>query len=190
MKIGLFFGSFNPIHNGHLAIAKFLNKKNIFDQIWMVVSPNNPLKNSNELANENDRLNMVKLAIQSYPFLHVCDVEFSLPLPSYTIDTLYHLEKQNPNCEFSLILGEDNIENFHKWKNYEEILHKYMIYIYPRGNDYAKPRIEHPHIVYINAPLLPVSATEIRALLQQKKSVKQYLPKAVIKYINNINNDK
>jgi len=183
MKIGLYFGSFNPIHNGHLAIAQFLMQKSLFDQIWMVVSPNNPLKDKNGLAPEDDRLNMVKLAIQDFPYLHACDVEFSLPSPSYTINTLYCLEKQYPNYEFSLILGADNIENFHKWKDYEEILSRYMLYVYPRSNETFEKIIEHPHIVYLDAPLLPVSATEIRTLLQQKMPVAEYLPDLVIRYI-------
>jgi len=183
MKIGLYFGSFNPIHNGHLAIAQFLMQKSLFDQIWMVVSPNNPLKDKSDLAPENDRLNMVKLAIQDIPYLHACDIEFSLPSPSYTIETLNALEKQYPNDEFSLILGADNIENFHKWKNYEEILKRYMLYVYPRSGGVFEKTIEHPHIVYLKAQLLPVSATEIRALIQQKKAIAEYLPEAVVRYI-------
>ena len=183
MKIGLYFGSFNPIHNGHLAIAQFLMQKSLFDQIWMVVSPNNPLKDKSDLAPENDRLNIVKLAIQDIPYLHACDIEFSLPAPSYTIETLNELEKQYPNDEFSLILGADNIENFHKWKRYEEILKRYMLYVYPRSGGGFEKIIVHPHIVYLKAPLLPVSATEIRALLRQKKSVAEYLPAAVVQYI-------
>ena len=184
MKIGLFFGSFNPIHNGHLAIALYLEQKKLFDQIWMVVSPNNPLKEKEELANQNDRLNMVKLAIRDYPFLQACDVEFQLPSPSYTINTLNDLEKQYPNYEFSLILGADNMRNFHQWKNYEEILNKYVIYVYPRGHESLILNIEHQHIIYIEgAPLLPISATEIRSLLQQHKFIAQHLPIQVIQYI-------
>jgi len=183
MKIGLFFGSFNPIHNGHLAIARFLQQKKIFDQIWMVVSPNNPLKENSLLANENDRLNMVKLAIREIPCLHACDVEFSLQKPSYTIETLNCLEKQYPNHKFALILGADNLENFHQWKNYEEILHRYRIYVYPRNSKNMKLQIEHQNIIYINAPILPISATEVRSLLQQKKSVSNYLPTSVIQYL-------
>jgi len=183
MKIGLYFGSFNPIHNGHLAIAQFLMQQSLFEQIWMVVSPNNPLKNKNDLAPENDRLNMVKLAIQDIPYLHACDIEFSLPSPSYTIETLNELEKQYPNDEFSLILGADNIENFHKWKHYEEILKRYILYVYPRSGKTFEKNIEHPHIVYLEARLLPVSATEIRRVLRQKKAVAEYLPEAVVEYI-------
>ena len=186
MKIGLYFGSFNPVHNGHLAIAEFLKQKKLFDQIWLVVSPNNPLKDKNELLPENARLDMVKLAIQDFPYLHVCNVEFLLPKPSYTINTLHYLENQYPNYEFALILGADNMENFHKWKNYEEILNCYMIYVYPRDNETFKRKSKHPHVIYLDAPLLPVSATEIRALLQQGKQVKEYLPNAVIQYLNKI----
>ena len=183
MKIGLYFGSFNPIHNGHLAIAQFLKQKALFDQIWMVVSPNNPLKDKNDLAPENDRLNMVKLAIQDFPYLHACDVEFSLSSPSYTIETLNCLEKQYPSYEFSLILGADNIENFHKWKNYEEILKRYTLYVYPRSGGGFEKITEHPHIIYLDAPLLPVSATDIRGLLERGKPVVGYLPGLVVRYI-------
>jgi nicotinate-nucleotide adenylyltransferase len=183
MKIGLYFGSFNPIHNGHLAIVKFLYEKKLFDQIWMVISPNNPLKDKEDLWNENDRLNMVKLAIEDLPYLRVCDVEFALPSPSYTIETLHFLGKQYPNYEFSLILGADNMENFHKWKNYEEILNRFTIYVYPRNNGKAEKMINHSHIVYLEAHLLPISATEIRTFLQQKKSVMEHLPNSVAQYI-------
>lgn len=183
MNIGLFFGSFNPIHNGHLAIAHFLKQKALFEQIWMVVSPNNPLKNHQELAPENDRLEMVKLAIQDFAYLHACDVEFSLPVPSYTIETLHCFEKQYPNHQFSLILGADNIENFHKWKNFEEILNHYLIYVYPRRSGDAELPIQHPHIICVDAPLLPVSATEIRTLWQQKEPVDNFLPDSIIQYI-------
>jgi len=175
MKIGLFFGSFNPVHNGHLAIAEFLVQEKLFDQIWMVVSPNNPLKDNHELMDEKERLQMVKLAIQNRPYLHACDVEFSLPKPSYTINTLHCLENQYSNYEFSIILGNDNMENFHTWKNYEEILDQYTIYVYPRYNDTFK-KIVHPNVVYLDAPLLPVSATEIRNLWKQGNPATEYLP--------------
>jgi nicotinate-nucleotide adenylyltransferase len=183
MKIGLYFGSFNPIHNGHLAIAKFLNEKKLFDQIWMVVSPNNPLKNEEELLSENHRLNMVKLAIQDKPYLRACDVEFALSKPSYTIDTLKVLEKQYPDYTFSLILGADNLQNFHQWKSYKEILKQYTIYVYPRGQKNVEPFIQHPNIVFMDAPLLPVSATEVRDLIKKKMPVDAYLPEAVNRYL-------
>ena len=184
MKTALFFGSFNPVHNGHMAMALFLKQKQLFEQIWMVVSPGSPFKEKEELAHENDRLMMMKLAIQAFPFLQVCDAELYLPIPSYTIETLHYLEIQYPNNEFSLILGADNLATFHKWKNYEEILNKYKIYVYPRDHGNCEHFFEHQHIIYINdAPLLPVSATEIRSLLKQQRSVIKYLPVSVIQYI-------
>jgi nicotinate-nucleotide adenylyltransferase len=125
---------------------------------------------------------MLQLAIHDDPYLHASDVEFLLPKPSYTINTLHYLENLYPNYEFALILGKDNMENFHKWKNYREILNRYMIYVYPRSNETFEKQ-EHPHIVYLDAPLLPVSATEIRNFLKQKKPVTEYLPEAVIRYI-------
>jgi len=185
MKIGLFFGSFNPVHNGHLAIAEYIAQKKLFDQIWLVVSPNNPLKDKNELLSENDRFNMVKLAIQNLPYLYACDVEFSMPKPSFTINTLHFLENQYPTCKFSLILGNDNMENFHLWKNYEEILERFTIYVYPRSNESFEKK-EHPHIVYLDAPLLPVSATIIRDLLKKEEPVNEYLPTSVLQYIKQI----
>ena len=185
MKIGLFFGSFNPVHKGHLAIAAFLKEKNLFDQIWMVVSPNSPFKKKNDLIDENARLNMVKLATQNIPYLHVCDVEFSLPKPSYTINTLYYFENQYPNYSFALILGNDNMDNLHKWKNYKVILNKFMIYVYPRNNETTEKK-EHPHIVYLNAPLLQISSTKVRALLKQGKSVTDFLPDSVVQYIKTL----
>jgi len=184
MKIGLFFGSFNPVHNGHLAIAEYVAQQKRFDQIWLVVSPNNPLKDKNDLLPENERFSMVKLAIKNYPYLFACDVEFSLPKPSYTINTLHFLENQYPNYEFSLILGNDNMVNFHHWKNYEEILERFTIYVYPRDNEVFEKKAD-PHIVYLDAPLLPVSATEIRNLLKQGKSAADYLPKEVERYLTN-----
>jgi len=183
MKIGLYFGSFNPVHKGHLKIAEFLKQKSLFEQIWLVVSPNNPLKKSINLLPENHRLNMVELAIQNNPFLYACDVEFHLPKPSYTIDTLNHLEKQYPNHQFSLILGADNIKNFHQWKKYEEILNRFTIYVYPRGNNTFEKKIEHPHIIFVDAPLLPISATEVRDLLQKTMPVNDFLPEIVVQYI-------
>jgi len=186
MKVGLFFGSFNPVHYGHISIARFLKENEMFDQIWWVVSPNNPLKNKNDLIHENHRLNMVQLAIEDFPYLYACDVEFSLPTPSYTVDTLNFLEKKYPTYSFDLILGADNMTHFHLWKNYEDILKRYKIYVYPR-TDSDEKKIEYPNIIFVNAPLLPVSATDIRTLLQQKKPVAEYLPPSVARYIEENN---
>jgi nicotinate-nucleotide adenylyltransferase len=183
MKIGLFFGSFNPIHSGHLAIASYLNTKNLFREIWVVVSPNNPLKNNNDLIDEDIRLEMVKLAIKDFPYLCACDAEFYLPKPSYTINTLNYLENLYHNYQFSLILGEDNLVNFTLWKDYEEILERYIVYVYPRSVNLVENNVSHPHIVRINAPLLPVSATEVRAMLKNDKTAENYLPAIIIQYI-------
>jgi len=183
MKVGLFFGSFNPIHNGHLAIAKFMKEKIMFDQIWIIVSPANPLKDKNILIPENDRLNMVQLAIQDYVYLRVCDIEFLLPRPSYTINTLSHLKNQYKNYEFALILGDDNMGNFCKWKEYEKILEQHIIYVYPRTHKAFKHNFTHPHVVYVEAPILPISSTKIRFLCQQGLSVAKYVPLPVIQYM-------
>jgi nicotinate-nucleotide adenylyltransferase len=186
MKIGLYFGSFNPIHNGHLAIADYLNRQGMFDQIWMVVSPKNPLKDVTELISKNHRLNMVKLAIQNCSYLCACDVEFSLPTPSFTMDTLHHLEIHYPNNQFSLILGADNLENFHHWKNYEDILNRYKIFVYPRTIESKKKKWKYPNVIYLDAPLLPISSTKIRTLLQQGKDITEYVPHQVGQYLKNI----
>lgn len=180
MNIGLYFGSFNPVHNGHLAIAQFLKGKELFDEIWFVVSPNNPLKNKDDLMDGIQRLNMVKLAIQNLSYLRACDVEFSLSMPSYTINTLNYLKNKYSNNRFSLIVGADNMENFHLWKDYKKILQHFRIYVYPRSNVSSENLMQHPHIVYLNAPLLQISSTEIRALLQQKKPVDTYLPDSIL----------
>ncbi|HEV8513985.1 MAG TPA: nicotinate (nicotinamide) nucleotide adenylyltransferase [Cyclobacteriaceae bacterium] len=188
MKIGLFFGSFNPIHIGHLAIANIMAENTDLNKVWFVVTPQNPLKPSKGLLHEFDRYDMVKAAIADNYKFEVSDVEFHLPKPSYTIYTLAHLREKNPGKEFSLILGEDNLENFTKWKNYEEILNQFSLYIYPRPTEsfgQARPRVtnsplkSHAHVKMIDAPLFDISATYIRQCIANNKSIRYLVPEAV-----------
>ena len=179
MKIGLFFGSFNPIHMGHLIIANVMAENADLNKVWLVVSPQNPLKPSKGLLHEFDRYDMVKAAIADNYKLEVSDVEFHLPKPSYTIHTLAHLTEKYPGKEFKLILGEDNLENFTKWKNYEEILRHYGLYFYPRPNVTNSELKRHSNVKMIDAPLLDISATYIRNCIRSNKSIRYLVPDVV-----------
>lgn len=182
MKIGLFFGSFNPIHIGHLIIANTLYDRTDLDEVWFVVSPQNPHKIRQSLIHEFDRLKMVELAIADHYHFRASDVEFQMPKPSYTIDTLTYLSDQYPKNEFSLFLGSDNLGQLTKWKNYQKILELYKIFVYPRPGDFQL--IEHPAIQLIEAPLLDISATFIRKSIRENLSVKYLLPQEVEEYIH------
>lgn len=187
MKVGLFFGSFNPIHVGHLIIANTLRGYTELDQVWFVVSPQNPFKSSKSLLSDVDRLRMVELAIEDNFDLRVSNIEFSMPKPSYTVDTLAYLKDRYPQHEFSLMLGSDNLHHFHKWKNYQVILEHHGIIIYPRPKtDENKIKDElknHPGIRMVDAPLMDISATFIRKCLKQNISIKYLVHDAVAAYI-------
>ncbi len=185
MRIGLFFGSFNPIHVGHLVIADVMASHTDLDQVWFVVSPQNPFKSSRSLLHEFDRLKMVELAIADNYKLKAVDVEFHMPRPSYTADTLAYLSDKHPDHEFRLIIGEDNLVHFHKWKNHESILEHYGLYVYPRP-DVKKDKIQvaHEHIRYVEAPMLDISATFIRDAIRHQRSVRYLLHESVLGYIN------
>jgi nicotinate-nucleotide adenylyltransferase len=183
MKIGLFFGSFNPIHVGHLIIGNFMAYHTDLEQVWFIVSPQNPFKERKGLAPDRTRLHMVHLAIQSNPKLRTSDIEFGLPKPSYTIDTLVHLNEKYPQHEFVLIMGGDNISTFDKWKNYELILKNYSIYVYDRpGFDHGVFG-NHPKIKFFEAPQMNISATFIRQCIQDKKPITYLVSESVEKYI-------
>lgn len=179
MKIGLYFGSFNPIHIGHLIIASFVINHTQLTEVWFVVSPQNPLKKSNNLLNEYNRLHLVKLAVEDNPLLKVSDVEFKLPKPSYTIDTLTYLKEKYPQHEFSLIMGSDSYENIEKWKNHQIILDEYTLYVYQRPGYIAK-NIKGEKIFFLQAPLLDISATTVRRLIQEDKSI-HYLVTEIVR---------
>jgi len=181
MKIGLYFGSFNPIHVGHLIIAQTLFQRGGLDQVWFVVSPQNPFKKQESLAHEHDRLRMVELAIDDNFQFRASDVEFRMPRPSYTIDTLTYLSDKYPQHQFSLFLGSDNLNHFHKWKNHQAILDNYPILVYPRPG--GVKTLDHPGVSYLEAPLLDISATFIRQSIQEGLSVRYLLPERVEQYI-------
>jgi len=184
MKVGLFFGSFNPIHHGHLIIAQAVINQTDLDQIWFVVSPQNPHKKSKNLLHEFDRLDLVERAISDNFSFKSCDIEFNLSKPSYTIDTLSHLTERHPTKQFSLILGGDNLEQFKSWKNFDKILDYYMLYVYPRGEIVSSDLWQHKSVIKIEAPILQISATFIRSCIQQGKSIKYLVPDQVEALIN------
>lgn len=185
-KIGLYFGSFNPIHIGHLILANYLAEHSDLDEIWLVVTPQNPFKDKKSLLDNASRLEMVALSLKEYDKLKPCDIEFHLPQPNYTIDTLIHLEEKYPQHIFSLIMGEDNLKSFHKWKNYEVILSRYFIYVYPRlsEGEVSMQLQDHEHIVYIKTPIIELSATAIREDIAQGRNVRPMLPANVWNYID------
>ncbi|NBA85139.1 nicotinate-nucleotide adenylyltransferase [Emticicia sp. CRIBPO] len=183
MKIGLFFGSFNPIHIGHLIIANTMACNSDLDQVWFIVSPQNPFKKNKSLLHEFDRYTLVEKAIADNFKLKVNDVEFHLPKPSYTIDTLAVISEKNPGHEFILIMGEDNLVQFENWKNYEKILEYYQLYVYPRPETAEHNFKNHPKVKFIDAPLLDISATFIRNSLKEGKSIKYMVTEEVEEYI-------
>ena len=178
MKIGLYFGSFNPIHIGHLIIADFIANNSALDKVWLVVSPQNPLKPSSSLLNEHHRLHLARLATEDNAKLHVSNIEFKLPRPSYTVDTLVYLKEKYPEHTFSIIVGSDSYQNIHKWKNYEILLRDYEITIYERpGFPVSSNNLASPHT--LKAPLLDISSTFIRERVKSGKSIKYLLPEDV-----------
>ncbi|MFK7908660.1 MAG: nicotinate (nicotinamide) nucleotide adenylyltransferase [Chitinophagales bacterium] len=186
-NIGLFFGSFNPVHIGHLIIAETIVHSDSVDEVWMVVSPQNPFKKKQSLLNQYDRLHLVDIAVEKNPHIESSSIEFNLPMPSYTIDTLTYLEEKYPTKNFYLIMGEDNLKHFHKWKNYEQILEKYHLMVYPRPgyeNDLYK---DHPKVERLPVPKIEISATYIRELRKQGKSIRYMVSEPVFEYIDRMN---
>lgn len=178
MKIGLYFGSFNPVHVGHLIIANFVAYNTDLDQVWMVLSPQNPLKTSASMLNEYDRLHLLQLAVEGEPRLKASQAEFSLPRPSYTVDTLTYLGEKHPEHQFAVVMGSDSLENLSKWKNYTVLLAQYPIYVYRRpGHD----PVDYPgaRITVCEAPLLDISASQIRKMIRARRSVRYLVPENV-----------
>ena len=193
-KIGLFFGSFNPIHIGHLILANYILENSDMDELWFVVSPQNPFKEKKSLLKDHNRLDMVEIAIRNYPKMRASNVEFSLPTPSYTVDTLTYLNEKYPDYSFSLIMGEDNLKSLHKWKNYEILLKNHHIIVYPRVSKNDAPNSEtvselknHENISLIDAPIIELSATEIRNMIKDNKNVRPMLPPEVFEYLDGSN---
>lgn len=188
MKIGLYFGTFNPVHVGHLIIANHIVEHSDLDEIWLVVTPHNPFKKKATLLDNYQRYEMVYLATEAYPKLKPNDIEFQLPQPSYTATTLVHLEEKYPNHTFSLIMGEDNLLGLHKWKNAEHIVENYDIYVYPRTKiAKEKPRVPLTRIHKIDAPVIEISSTAIRKGIKSQKNVKPLLSQKVWEYIDSMN---
>lgn len=183
MEVGLFFGSFNPVHVGHMILANHMVEHTSLKQVWLVVSPHNPLKSKASLAKDHDRLHLVRLAIGDNLVLKASNVEFSLPKPSYTIDTLTYLKENHPNKTFSLIMGADNISTIDKWKNYELLLANYKIYVYRRPGYELGIYADHPNVTVIDAPLLDISATFIRESIKNGKSIQYLIPDKVFEYL-------
>jgi nicotinate-nucleotide adenylyltransferase len=192
MKIGLYFGTFNPIHVGHLIIGNHMAEHSDLDQVWMVVTPHNPLKKKSTLLADHHRLEMVFLATEDFPKIKPSDIEFKLSQPNYTVNTLVHLEEKYPEHTFSLIMGEDNLKSFHKWKNYEAILAHHEIYVYPRLDTTADATENilfknHPKIHLIDAPVVEISSTVIRENIKNGKNVLPLLSPKVWDYIDHNN---
>ncbi len=183
MKIGLFFGSFNPVHIGHLIIADYMAAHTDLQKVWMVVSPHNPHKPKKSLARDHDRLHLVDLAVADNPRIEPSSVEFGLPKPSYTIDTLTHLKHKYPQHSFALIMGGDNLATLPTWKNSELILRDYEIYVYKRPSYDLGELATHPQVKIFDAPLLDISATMVREWIKAGKSVRYLLPEPVYKYL-------
>lgn len=185
-KVGLFFGSFNPVHVGHMIIANFMATQTDLDEVWIVVSPQNPLKQKNSLANDYDRLHLVRLAIGDNPKLRASDIEFGLPKPSYTVDTLTHLREKHPAYQFVLIMGGDNLAGLYRWKNYELLLRDYEIFVYRRPEAEIPPELEqHPAVCFFEAPLMHISASYIRQAIQAGHSVQYLVTEPVYAYLEN-----
>jgi len=183
MRIGLYFGSFNPIHNGHLAIANYMLEFTELEQIWFVVSPQNPFKQKRTLLPDYQRLELINLAIGENLNYHASNIEFNLPKPSYTIDTLTYLYDKYPKKEFVLIMGSDNLVSFYKWKNFNEILRHYSIYVYPRPGIINKELMKHPQVKIVDAPLMEISSSFIRKSVKNKKNVQFFMPQKTYNYI-------
>jgi nicotinate-nucleotide adenylyltransferase len=188
MKVGLYFGTFNPIHAGHLIIANHLVEFSELDEVWMVVTPHNPFKKKATLLDNHQRYEMVYQATENYPKIKPSDIEFNLPQPSYTVNTIVHVQEKFPNHEFSLIMGEDNLQTLHKWKNHELLVENHDIYVYPRVFENKKnDRFSYDRVHLIDAPIVEISSTHIRNSIKDNKNVQPLLPNNVWKYIDEMN---
>ena len=188
-KIGLYFGTFNPIHIGHLIIANHMVEYSDLDEIWMVVTPHNPFKKKSSLLDNNHRFEMVYRATEDYSKIKPSDIEFKLPQPNYTVYTLAHISDVYPDKEFCLIMGEDNLKSLHKWKNYETILEHHHIYVYPRISE-GKTETQfdkHPKIHKVDAPIVQISSTMIRNGIKDQKNIQPLLSKEVWEYVDEMN---
>ncbi len=182
--IGLFFGSFNPIHVGHLIVANSMLELTDIDEVWFVVSPQNPLKERQTLLADHHRMQMVRVAIDDNYKMRACDVEMHLPIPSYTVVTLAHLSEQHPDKRFSLIIGGDNLENFRRWRNYEYILEHYDLYVYPRPGCHPEDELaNHPHVHMVDVPMMDISSSYIRKQIEEGHPPRYMLTEPVFNYL-------
>ncbi|MHC1706886.1 MAG: nicotinate (nicotinamide) nucleotide adenylyltransferase [Bacteroidales bacterium] len=182
-KTGLFFGSFNPIHTGHLILANYMLSFAGLDEVWFVISPQNPFKQKENLLADHHRYYMVNMAVEDNPHFHACDIEFKMPKPSFTIDTLTWLHEKYPGKDFILLMGSDQLPSFHKWKNFERILEYYKIYVYPRPNGDKGEYGDHPSVSRFHAPLMEISSTFLRDAIKNKKDVRYLIPDKVYQHI-------
>lgn len=183
-RIGIYSGSFNPIHIGHQKLANYLIENKIVDEVWLVVSPCNPLKHQSELIDEYIRLDMLMLAIQGQSRIKVSDIEFTMPIPSYTIDTLHQLSTQYPENQFYLIIGSDNALVFDQWKKYQQLLEEYPVLVYPRtGYDFKEIANKYPQMQLLSSPIYDISSTQIRECIAKKKDISQWLHPSVLQFI-------
>ena len=188
-KIGLYFGTFNPIHIGHLILANHFAETTDIDEVWFVVTPQNPMKKKDSILGNRQRLELVYRATKDYPKLHPSDIEFELPIPNYTINSLTLLEEKHPNKHFTLLMGEDNLVNFPKWKNYDLILERYELYVYPRHTERPIPEQlqDHPKINLIDAPKIELSSSAIRTAIKKGQNVQPLLPPESWSYLDEMN---
>ncbi|EEG42525.1 nicotinate (nicotinamide) nucleotide adenylyltransferase [Flavobacteria bacterium MS024-3C] len=197
-QIGLFFGSFNPVHQGHLILANYLVEETALEEVWFVITPQSPFKQKQRLLDNHHRLALVEEAIEGYPKLKVSTVEFGLPAPQYTALTIAHLMEKHPEASFSLIVGQDHLKSFHKWYNYQALLEGHQIYVYPRMPEEAlaaskplkqpKPEIlNHSNLILVSAPVVEISSSYIRKALKAGKNIRPLLPPAVWKYMDEMN---
>ncbi len=183
MKTGLFFGSFNPIHVGHMVLANYMLSFTDLEEIWFVVSPHNPLKDKKTLLAQNHRLAMVRLAVEYFPRFKASNIEFKLSQPSYTVNTLAHLKEKYPDNKSSLIMGIDNLRSLDEWKNYEQILKNHKIYVYPRQGSDAGKFTNHPNVIITEGPVIEISSSFIRKAISEKKDVQFFIPENVAQYV-------
>ncbi|MBW6459922.1 MAG: nicotinate-nucleotide adenylyltransferase [Bacteroidales bacterium] len=182
-KVGLFFGSFNPVHTGHLIIAGYMLAYTDLDDVWFVISPHNPLKDKKTLLADHHRYMMVQIAIEDNPRFRACNIEFKMPQPSYTIDTIVHLEEKYPDHQFVLIAGTDIFPTFHKWKNHEILLNNNKFYVYRRHGYDLGPYAGHPSILLFDAPQIEISSSFIRQAIREGRNMRYFLPDKVYEYI-------
>ncbi|MFB1023342.1 MAG: nicotinate (nicotinamide) nucleotide adenylyltransferase [Vicingaceae bacterium] len=187
-KVGLFFGTYNPVHVGHMVIANYMVEFTDMDELWMVVTPHNPFKKKSSLLKDYDRFHLVQLAISDDTRLKASNIEFDLPQPNYTCDTLAYLTEKHPGVHFSLIMGADNLNHFHKWKNHEVILENHDLYVYPRMDSNEGGELKrHYKVNYVEAPVMRISSTFIRNALKEGQNVRHYMPAEVAKYVTEMN---